>query len=85
MKFAKYLRTPYFTEQLQWLLLTRIFIGFRNENRCNRCLNFEADEATSKIVDDGAPEVRSELAEIEPGKRKSKPTERSDRNTRHLS
>ena len=84
MKFAKYLRTPYFTEQLQWLLLTRIFKGFRNENRCNRCLNIEADEATSKIVDDGAPEVRSELAEIEPGKRKSKPTERSDRNTRHL-
>ena len=39
-------------------------------------LNFEADEATSKIVDDGAPAVRSRLAEIEPGKRKSKPTER---------
>ena len=27
-------------------------------------LNFEADEATSKIVDDGAPLVRSRLAEI---------------------
>ena len=39
-------------------------------------LNFEVDEATSKIVDDGAPAVRSRLAEIEPGKRKSKPTER---------
>ena len=39
-------------------------------------LNFEADEAISKIVDDGAPAVRSRLAEIEPGKRKSKPTER---------
>ena len=39
-------------------------------------LNFEADEAASKIVDDGAPAVRSRLAEIEPGKRKSKPTER---------
>ena len=38
-------------------------------------LNFEADEATSKIVDDGAPEIRSRLAEIEPGKIKSKPTE----------
>ena len=38
-------------------------------------LNFEADEAISKIVDDGAPAVRSRLAEIEPGKRKSKPTE----------
>ena len=39
-------------------------------------LNFEADEATSKIFDDGAPAVRSRLAEIGPGKRKSKPTER---------
>ena len=38
-------------------------------------LNFEADEAISKIVDDGAPAVRSRLAEIEPGKRKSNPTE----------
>ena len=38
-------------------------------------LNFEPDEATSKIVDDGAPRVRSRLAEIEPKKRKSKPTE----------
>ena len=84
VKFAKNLRTPYFTEQLQWLLLTRIFKGFRNENRCYRCLNLETDEATSKIIDDGAPEVRSRLAEIEPGKRKSKPTERSDRSTRHL-
>ena len=37
-------------------------------------LNFEADEAISKIVD-GAPAVRSRLAEIEPGKRKSNPTE----------
>ena len=27
-------------------------------------LNFEAEEATSKIVDDGAPLVRSRLAEI---------------------
>ena len=27
-------------------------------------LNVEADEATSKIVDDGAPLVRSRLAEI---------------------
>ena len=35
-------------------------------------LNFEADEATSKIVDDGAPAVRSRLAGIEPGKRKCK-------------
>ena len=42
----------------------------------NNGLNFEADEAISKIVDDGAPAVRSRLAEIEPGKRKSKPTER---------
>ena len=39
-------------------------------------LNFEADEATTKMVDDGGPAVRSRLAEIEPGKRKSKPTER---------
>ena len=38
-------------------------------------LNFEADEAASKIEDDGTPAVRSRLAEIEPGKRKSKPTE----------
>ena len=38
-------------------------------------LNFEADEATSKIVDDGAPGIRSRLAEIEPEKIKSKPTE----------
>ena len=38
-------------------------------------LNFEVDEAISKIVDDGAPAVRSRLAETEPGKRKSKPTE----------
>ena len=38
-------------------------------------VNFEADEATSKIVDDRAPAVRSRQAEIEPGKRKSKPTE----------
>ena len=38
-------------------------------------LNFEADQAISKIVDDGAPAVRSRLAEIEPGKRKSNPTE----------
>ena len=30
----------------------------------------------SYIVDDGAPAVRSRLAEIGPGKRKSKPTER---------
>ena len=37
-------------------------------------LNFEADEAISKIVD-GAPAVRSRLPEIEPGKRKSNPTE----------
>ena len=37
-------------------------------------VNFEADEATSKIVD-RAPAVRSRQAEIEPGKRKSKPTE----------
>ena len=39
-------------------------------------LNFEADEAASKIFDDGAPAVRSILAEIGPGKRKRKPTER---------
>ena len=39
-------------------------------------LNFEADEATSRIVDDGAPAFGSRLAEIEPGKRTSKPTER---------
>ena len=38
-------------------------------------LNFEADEAASKIEDDGTPAVRSRLAEIEPGKRKSKPTD----------
>ena len=38
-------------------------------------LNFEADETISKIVHDGAPAVRSRLAEIEPGKRKSNPTE----------
>ena len=37
-------------------------------------LNFEADEAASKIFDDGAPAVRSRLAEIGPRKRKSKPT-----------
>ena len=52
------------------------------ENNVNKALgtlvdglNFEADEATSKIVDDGAPAVRSRLAEIEPGKRKTKQTE----------
>ena len=39
-------------------------------------VNFEADEATSKIVDDGAPAVRGRLTEIEPGKRKSKPVKR---------
>ena len=38
-------------------------------------VNFEAEEATPKLVDDGAPAVRSRLAEIEPGKRKSKPTD----------
>ena len=38
-------------------------------------VNFETDEATSKIVDDRAPAVRNRLTEIEPGKRKSKPTE----------
>ena len=38
-------------------------------------VNFEADKAASKIVDDRAPAVRNRLAEIEPGKRKSKPTE----------
>ena len=32
-------------------------------------------QATSKILDDGAPRVRSRLAEIEPVKRKSKPKE----------
>ena len=56
---------------------------FLEENNVNKFLgtslvdrlNFEADEATSKIVDDGAPAVRSRLAEIEPGKRKSKPTD----------
>ena len=37
--------------------------------------NFEAEEATSKLVDDGVPAVRSRLAETEPGKRKSRPTE----------
>ena len=36
-------------------------------------VSFEADETTSKIVDDG---VRSKHAETEPGKRKSKPRER---------
>ena len=35
---------------------------------------FEADGATSKIVD-GAPAVKSRLTEIEVGKRKSKSTE----------
>ena len=30
-------------------------------------VNFEANEATSNIVDDWAPAVRSRLAEIEPG------------------
>ena len=39
-------------------------------------VNFGADEATSKIVDDGAPAVRGRLTEIEPGKRKSKPVKR---------
>ena len=39
-------------------------------------VNFEADEATSKIVDDRAPAVRGRLTEIEPGKRKSKPVKR---------
>ena len=39
-------------------------------------VNFEADEVTSKIVDDGAPAVRGRLTEIEPGKRKSKPVKR---------
>ena len=38
-------------------------------------LNVEIDEATSKIVDDGTPAVRSRMTEIEAGKRKSKPTE----------
>ena len=38
-------------------------------------VNFEADEARSKIVDDEAPAVRIILVEIEPGKRESKPTE----------
>ena len=38
-------------------------------------VNFEAEEATSKLVDDGAPAVRSRLAQIEPGKRKRRPTE----------
>ena len=37
-------------------------------------VNFEADEATSKIVNK-APAVRSRLKEVESGKRKSKPTE----------
>ena len=37
-------------------------------------INFEADGATSKIVD-GAPAVKSRLTEIEVGKRKSKSTE----------
>ena len=44
-------------------------------------LNFEADEATSKIVDDGAPAVRSRLAEIELGKRKSKKERRKKKET----
>ena len=38
-------------------------------------VNFEADEARSKIVVDEAPAVRIRLVEIEPGKRESKPTE----------
>ena len=38
-------------------------------------VNFEADGATSKIVNE-APAVRSRLTEEESGKRKSKPTER---------
>ena len=38
-------------------------------------LNVEINEATSKIVDDGAPAVRSRMTEIEAGKRKIKPTE----------
>ena len=42
----------------------------------DRLVNFEADEATSKIVDDRAPAVRGRLTEIEPGKRKSKPVKR---------
>ena len=37
-------------------------------------VNFEADEAASKTVDE-APAVRSRLTEVESGKRKSKPTE----------
>ena len=38
-------------------------------------LNVEINEATSKIVDDGATAVRSRMTEIEAGKRKIKPTE----------
>ena len=37
--------------------------------------NVDKALGTSTIVDDGAPAVRSRLAEIEPGKRKVKPTE----------
>ena len=37
-------------------------------------INFKADEATSKIVDE-APAVRNKLTKGEPRKRKSKPAE----------
>ena len=37
--------------------------------------NVDKALGTSKIVDDGAPAVRGRLAQIEPGKRKGKPTE----------
>ena len=40
----------------------------------DRLVDFEADEATSKRVDE-APAVRSRLEEVESAKRRSKPTE----------
>ena len=58
--------------------------SFLEENNVDKVLrkslvdglvNFESDEATSKIVDDGTPAARSRLAKREPGKRTYKTAE----------
>ena len=55
VKFAKVLRTPFFIEQQQWLLL-RVFKGVQDKNGCD-CLQYLPDLAGKGVCCRENPEA----------------------------
>ena len=50
VKRAKFLKTPFFTEEFRWLLLTltHVFTGVRGKNMCD-CQQYITDSAEKSI------------------------------------